>query len=278
MHSILTALPTIGLSPFVSHYLQREERLEGVTRTEPVPARSQHLLQFQFRDRYEIRYLNSDRVETGARVAIVGPQTHRRVHLLIRGHMEGFVVVFRPTAFYRLFGIEMNNLVDEAYEASLVMGPEISKIWQRLGNADSFPRRVEIMEQFLGKHADSARPSVSKLTTQIAMHRGSIRIADLAQNANLSARQMERQFRAQVGLPPKLYARIERFESALRMKAAMPEQSWSTVAHELGYCDQMHMVHDFHHLAGENPTDAFARAAYGLSLKPHAWFAFSESD
>jgi hypothetical protein len=40
----------------------------------------------------------------------------------------------------------------------------------------------------------------------------------------------------------------------------------------------MHMVHDFQHLSGENPTRTLALATYGLSLKPPAWFAYSEMD
>ena len=86
---------------------------------------------------------------------------------------------------------------------------------------------------------------------------------------------MERKFRAQVGLSPKVYARIERFESALRIKAATPERSWTFIAHELGYYDQIHMVHDFLDLSGENPRATLVRALDGLSLDPPVWFAYS---
>jgi len=57
-----------------------------------------------------------------------------------------------------------------------------------------------------------------------------------------------------IGIPPKLYARIVRFEAALRRKAAVPESRWTDIAHSLGYHDQMHMVHDFNRLSGDSPT------------------------
>jgi methylphosphotriester-DNA--protein-cysteine methyltransferase len=58
----------------------------------------------------------------------------------------------------------------------------------------------------------------------------------------------------QVGVSPKLYARIVRFETALDSKARSRVKSWTDVAHESGYYDQMHMVHDFEGLTGGTPT------------------------
>ena len=49
-------------------------------------------------------------------------------------------------------------------------------------------------------------------------------------------------------------ARILRFEAALDSKARSSALSWTEVAHEFGYYDQMHMVHDFEEFAGGTPT------------------------
>ena len=59
----------------------------------------------------------------------------------------------------------------------------------------------------------------------------------------------------QLGVSPKLFARIVRFEAALDSKARSSTKSWTDVAHEFGYFDQMHMVHDFEVLTGGTPTD-----------------------
>jgi AraC-like DNA-binding protein len=278
MHSILTALPADSLRRFVSHYTQREEVVFPTARTEPVPARIQNALEFQFDDRYEIRYFDSESVESGPCVAIVGPQTYRRTRLLIRGHMDGFVVVFRPTGFYQLFGVEMSHFVDRSYEASSVIGNEIAEIWQRLGEVSSFRQRIKIMEDFLSRRDPVPDRNMCALSHHIARNRGAIRISDLALNAGISARQLERRFRSLTGLSPKAYSRITRYESALRIKASVPARRWSTIAHELRYSDQMHMVHDFQDLSGETPSTALAHVTYGLSLNPKAWFAFSPAD
>jgi AraC-like DNA-binding protein len=58
----------------------------------------------------------------------------------------------------------------------------------------------------------------------------------------------------QVGMRPKLFTRIARFEAALDGKARFVANSWTDVAHQFGYYDQMHMVHDFGGFTGETPT------------------------
>jgi hypothetical protein len=54
---------------------------------------------------------------------------------------------------------------------------------------------------------------------------------------------------------PKLFARIARFEAALDGKSRFAARSWTDVAHQFGYYDQMHMVHDFGELTGGTPTE-----------------------
>jgi len=179
MQSISTARPAISLQPFVSHYYQREARIAGAIAMEPVPARIQHILEFQFRGRYETRHCGSDRMEFSPPVAIVGPQTHPRVRLVMKGHLEGFVAVFKPTGFYRLFGIEISQLVNQAYDAASVIGPAITEIWHRLGEVGRFSRRIHIIEEFLSRYSPHARPSVSGLTTHISICRGEIRVETL---------------------------------------------------------------------------------------------------
>ena len=85
----------------------------------------------------------------------------------------------------------------------------------------------------------------AKVASEINLRRGCVRVTDLARRAGLGTRQFERRFRHEVGIPPKLYIRIARFEAALRFREAAPEMRWTDIAHDLRYHDQMHMVHDF---------------------------------
>ena len=119
---------------------------------------------------------------------------------------------------------------------------------------------------------DRARPrsdGVSAAANEILLHGGQIQISGLAAQVGLNLRQFERRFGQQVGVQPKLYARIARFEAALDSKARCRTKSWTEVAHDFGYYDQMHLVHDFESFSGETPTNLLAeveRAHRGRSV------------
>jgi transcriptional regulator GlxA family with amidase domain len=81
----------------------------------------------------------------------------------------------------------------------------------------------------------------------------------MAAQSCLSPRQFERRFLAQVGVPPKLYARIIRFNAALDSKLRLPALSWSRIASENDFCDQTHLLHDCQAFTGESPSQLMAR-------------------
>ena len=127
----------------------------------------------------------------------------------------------------------------------------------------AFQKRVQIADQFITKH--SFRPqtadSIELAANEIVSNHGGCRIDSLAHDTGLSIGSFQRMFKQRIGVSPKLYARIVRFESALKTKAACPHISWTTIAHEFGYHDHMHMIHDFEQFSGENShRPAWARA------------------
>jgi AraC-like DNA-binding protein len=175
----------------------------------------------------------------------------------LTGSLESFVIMFQPDGLHRLFSIPMHELADRDYEADSVLGGFISQVRQRLGEARSFAERVRLVDNvFL--HQPRRSPvldSISAVAHRILVARGRVDIPALADQAGLSLRQFERRFVPQVGMRPKLFTRIARFEAALEAKARSATRSWTDVAHDFGYYDQMHMVHDFEELTGETPTE-----------------------
>lgn len=222
----------------------------------PVPARAAPLIEFELGDPVRVEYREKSGAEVGPRVAVVGPQTHRRAQLLLRGVIESFVILFQPTGLHRLFSIPMGDLTDNDYEAHSVLGAFISALEERLGNCNTFAGRVRITDEYLLSRTFDRCGSgaISTAANQIALSAGGVRIPALADCAGLSIRQFERRFFQEVGTSPKLFARIARFEAAVDFKARFPAKSWADVAYEFGYHDQMHMIHDFKSFAGETPT------------------------
>jgi transcriptional regulator GlxA family with amidase domain len=81
-----------------------------------------------------------------------------------------------------------------------------------------------------------------------------MRVGDLASHLDLSARQIERVFRDEVGISPKLFLRIVRFQEVLgAIRGGAGETGWAEVAAAHGFYDQAHFIRDFKTFAGRPP-------------------------
>ena len=98
---------------------------------------------------------------------------------------------------------------------------------------------------------------------QIVQSGGAVNIGSLAERIGWSRKHLITRFREQVGLPPKTYARVVRFNRALRMLDECTTPRWTEIALRSGYYDQAHLIRDFAQFAGTTPTDYVARRLPG---------------
>jgi AraC-like DNA-binding protein len=256
LHAIHFLSPSAGLREHVRFYCQREVRLQSAAAiVHPVPARAAPMIEFIFGDRFKVHACASGAGMPAFGGVVVGLQTHRRVELVMRGTLDAFSIFFQPSGLNRLFGIPMDELTNHHYEARAVFGTSMSALEQSLGACRSFEERARLMDRWLLNRTRAlTSDNVSAAANEILRRGGRIATDDAARVAGLGVRQFERRFAHQVGMRPKLYSRIARFEAALDHKARSPAKPWNEVAQEFGYHDQMHLVHDFREFTGETPT------------------------
>ena len=75
----------------------------------------------------------------------------------------------------------------------------------------------------------------------------------------MSARRFIELFSREVGLTPKLYARVRRLQAVLRRLEDPAGAAWVQVALAHGYFDQAHLIRDFNRFAGSSPGDFLRR-------------------
>ena len=83
-------------------------------------------------------------------------------------------------------------------------------------------------------------------------------VATVASQLAMSPKRLIQSFRAEVGLTPKLYCRVRRFESLLRAVEQSAEVNWAQVGCQYGYYDQAHLTHEFRSLSGYTPGEYLA--------------------
>jgi len=252
---IRSSPPAPGLRDLVRYYYQVRARLPDDAVLQPVPARSPQAIEFTFGTPFEVHRLDQGRVERAHPIALIGSQTFRRVDLVMRGHVDAFTIVFQPGGLLSLFSVPGETLTNDHFDGEAALGRSVGALRERLGSVVSFAERVRIADRHLcaaGMKAPIGR--MAQAAAELLSTCGRAQVASLADRSGLGLRQFERRFRREIGIPPKVYARIVRFEAALQRKAAAPETRWTEIAHALGYHDQMHMVHDFNHLSAGSPS------------------------
>jgi transcriptional regulator GlxA family with amidase domain len=78
---------------------------------------------------------------------------------------------------------------------------------------------------------------------------------DLTRDLNVSPRRLERQFLTHVGMSPKLFARLVRFDRTVRDLARRGDTPWARFALAHGYSDQAHFINEFREFAGVTPVE-----------------------
>ncbi len=186
---------------------------------------------------------------------VVGPQLTDTYLNFGKGVLTS-AISFRAGGLQRLAGIPIFDLTNREVDASIIFGPEIAVVERQLKEACTPEIIATILERFLLQRLCHARELLpfDHAINELVKHHGNISVEKTAALSCLSKRQFERKCIERLGMSPKLFARLTRFSKAYMYKEGYPHLSWLKIAHEFGYHDQMHFIHDFKRFAGHNPS------------------------
>ena len=109
------------------------------------------------------------------------------------------------------------------------------------------------------------RINVSGLARWVRAQPTSISVRAMVAAAGVSRQHLARVFRPVIGVGPKRYCRLARFQAGLAYAGAGPNVNWAEAAADLGYADQSHMIAEFRELSGLSP-DALGQGALVSSV------------
>lgn len=212
---------------------------------------------FDFCDRF-VTYHANDFTTVQPR-SIVAGQLSSRLLIGPSGNTDIFGVRLRPEAGFALLGISMAEIRDQIVDLRNIFGSREGELFEKLAASADFNARIMIFEDFLTACGE-LRVNV-EMRSCISAQRsasGSMSIGDCAAYLNWSERRLERAFNEQIGLSPKLFARIIRFQTFLDAIGSS-DSTLLDGALTAGYYDQAHMIKDFRNFAGVTPTEYFGR-------------------
>ncbi len=205
------------------------------------------------------------------------PFEHRGPGNRVRRQPAAFLVgqITRPITVRPTGRVDLIALRLEAHGAAVLL-PDVSRLtddWaslqalghrgvtpllQALRRRDEPETRAAILAEWYAERVARRRGSAPDAAVAAAVQalrasHGGASLDDLCARLGVSPRTLQRRFRAQVGISPKLLARILRFQRIFRVWQREPRRL-ARVAGQAGYFDQSHMIRDFRQFAGQPPA------------------------
>jgi len=227
--------------------------------------------------------LNEDRARVYDRHDTDKFQTLRG-SLVVGAHSEFFVidtaqqytvagVHFKPGGAFPFFDPPAGELHNTLVSLESLWGGLADELRTRLLEARTPQARFGVFESVLLRRARqrlARHPAVAFALREFHGVPHTRTIADVTAHIGLSSRRFIDVFTDQVGLTPKLFCRVRRFQRALRLSSQGQAVDWAAVAADCGYFDQAHFIHDFRAFSGINPSAYLAQRTEHLNHVPLA--------
>lgn len=195
------------------------------------------------------------RVRAGAEllspIGVTGIQTAARRYAYV-GPTRSLLVRFTPQGACCL-GVPASELANRSVDlGDLVPRARMGEVSERLAEAPTVSASVAIVEHVLRGLSWSRDPLVDRALAWL----DDMSVAEVARALAISERQLERRFLTRVGLTPKRFASLRRFERAVALARASATLTEAALA--AGYYDQSHFIRDVRRFADATPGELLA--------------------
>jgi AraC-like DNA-binding protein len=164
-------------------------------------------------------------------------------------------VSFAPGGAAPFLDRPASELRNQTVSLETIWGPDGRRLRNRLLDAPTAPEKFRVLEaalhdQWTGSDASSF---VDEAVALVRAHSGILSVEELVEQTGYSHRHVADRFRARVGLSPKRFSRVVRFQAALS-RAQNDTVDWPQLALACGYYDQADLIRDFRAFADLTPT------------------------
>lgn len=185
-------------------------------------------------------------------------------------------VHFKPGGAFAVLGLPAGELTNTHVDLRTIWGPAATTLREQLCASSQPIDRFRLLEQTLLERLFDRpdRHGAIRVGLDVLMRtHGRAKVRDIASAVDLSQRRFIEVFTAEVGLTPKLFGRVQRFQHAVALSRQVTKVDWAQLAVECGYFDQSHLIHEFLEFSGLSPVDYWRRQnrfdRAGVHVKRH---------
>src|SRR5687767_7678626 len=180
---------------------------------------------------------------------------------------------FHPGGAYPFFSFPISELSDSVTELDLIWGSLVDEIRDQLLELKSPDERLLRLESLLLRQARRSLEPNRLITFAVHQLQHSpqfLAIRDLANTIGITQKHLISQFEKVVGLRPKSFARICKFQKVVNQIEQQTDIEWVAIAAECGYYDQAHFIHEFQTFSGLNPSSYLTQRGEYVNFLPIA--------
>lgn len=186
-------------------------------------------------------------------IFIFGQKT-RSVEYIFEENSQIYGCKLAPTALNHLFGISAHEITDSFVNLDLIL-PGMDRIKEHLILGELSPE-LHIQEE--------KTPIIDLLLDYIHQTKGLASIQELSTQFNIGYKKMERLFKKHVGITPKLYARIIRFNQTLKLREE--KKTLTSLAYESGFFDQNHFIKEIKRFTQKAPSELYSNLSSSYDI------------
>jgi AraC-like DNA-binding protein len=180
------------------------------------------------------------------------------------------VVEFNPLGAYRFFPIALSGIQNQIQPLKDVLGIVAKQLEEQISNVESVDSKIHLLQQFLLKQfTQQAHDSIFEYcVAKITSSKGKITIKELEKKTGYSSRWLNMKFADKLGVSPKNFSTIVRFNQYYNAVANNNEMDFMQNAFYDHYYDQSHFLKEFKRFTGlshagfENTTNDFSKLFY----------------
>lgn len=173
----------------------------------------------------------------------------------LSGNLAATGICFYPQALKTLFGLNATLLTDSC--AGIGDLYQHTSLSDQLSGIEAPQERIGLLSDFLLAELKKRKTEHKELDHALELifrSKGSISVKNLCETLHLTERTFERRFKEYVGISPKLFSRICRFQFSLKQFQGKNYGSFSDIVFANDYADQSHVIRSFKEFAGISPN------------------------
>lgn len=214
-------------------------------------------------DGYMRHTYDNDTLQPNADYTKVWISGMHKNYISISAHEQSsmFVVQFKPFGAYPYFHQPLENITEQVVPAENVLGKDVLQLRDDLVEAADATEKFALAEKWLNERykADHEPPSELKQVITQLQEQPVSNLNHIVDTYPKTQKQLIDSFKKYVGLTPKYYQRILRFNELLQKMQQKEKVSWTDIAYSCGYSDQSHFIKEFRHFSGFNPEEFISK-------------------